>query len=245
MLLRLRQQGVVCSSWSIATFLFLFSALLAAGAAEDAAPASSAQPVPSPEDYFGVYRSDDGAEARLYQPGGEQAWAMSYVGPGENPMLVTMEGDPTALRPVGLDLTISFQGKPLSVVGDSSGLYAKGSSDGGLIECLSTDGGTEVALDGKDLGDAESPERMSAAMTIGEVAQLWKRMQHTRVQVADKRLRIIPPNSDPQRVNAFARTAALSDDDKLLLESAFSNRLARLQDKNGFTNRERKQEDEP
>jgi len=245
MLLRLRQQGVVCSSWLIATSLFFFSAMLANGAADGAAPASSAQPAASPEDYFGVYRSDDGAEAKLYQAGGDKAWAMSYVGPGENPMLVTMEGDPAALRPVGLDLTISFQGKPLNVVGDPSGLYAKGASDGGLIECLSTDGGTEVALDGKSLGDADSPESMSAAMTIGEVAQLWKRMQHTRVQIADKRLRIVPPNSDPQRVSAFARTAALSDDDKLSLESAFSNRLARLEEKKDFSNRERKQEDEP
>jgi len=197
MLIRLRQQGVVCCSNCMAIFLFLCLIAMAQGGPDDsvAAPAAAAVQQPlKPEDYFGVYRSDDGAEAKLYQPGGEQAWTMSYVRKGEDPMVLVMEGDPSSLRPIGLDVTVSFNGKPLNVVGDPSGLYAKGASSDKLMECLASDGGTEIAFDGKAVSGEESPESMEAAMTVGDIAQLWKRMQHARVHVADRRLRIIPAN---------------------------------------------------
>ena len=232
MLLRLRQQGLVFSHGLLSTCLVLFLAVVASAATPDATSSPVAetavqQPL-KPEDYFGVYRSDDGAEAKLFLPGGAQAWAMSYVRPGETPMFVVMEGEPSALRPVGLNVTVSFNGKPLSVVGDAAGLYAKGAGSEKTLECLTTDGGTEVAFDGKVVSGDESPEGMSASMTVSEIAQLWKRMQHSRVNVVDQRLRIIPPNSNPERVSPFARTAGLSDEDKNSLGSAFSNRLASL-----------------
>ncbi|HPG01227.1 MAG TPA: hypothetical protein PLE77_14310 [Kiritimatiellia bacterium] len=249
MLLRLRQQGLVFSHGLLSTCLVLFLAVVASAATPDATSSPVAetavqQPL-KPEDYFGVYRSDDGAEAKLYLPGGVQAWTMSYVRPGESPMFVVMEGDPAAMRPVGLDVTVSLNGKPLKIVGDVSGLYAKGAASDKTLECFATDGGTEVAFDGETVTGDDSPDGMSASMTVSEIAQLWKRMQHSRVNVADQRLRIIPPNSDPQRVSQFARTATLSDEDKYSLEAAFSNRLSRLAEKQAFTNRERKKEDEP
>lgn len=249
MLLKLRPQGVVVPRWILSSCLALFLAGSVQGAPADAAPspvpASGVQPEAKPEDYSGIYRSDDGAEAKLFLPGGAQAWAMSYVRPGETPMFVVMEGDPSALRPVGLNVTVSFNGKPLSVVGDAAGLYAKGAGSEKTLECLTTDGGTEVAFDGKTVSGDESPEGMSASMTVSEIAQLWKRMQHSRVNVVDQRLRIIPPNSNPERVSPFARTAGLSDEDKNSLGSAFSNRLASLVEKQSFSNRERKKEDGP
>ena len=249
MLLRLRQQGVVLPRWILSSCLALFLVVSAQGAPADASsspvPGSGVQPAPKPEDYFGIYRSDDGAEAKLFLPGGAQEWTMSYVRPGETPMFVVMEGDPSALRPVGLNVTVSLNGKPLSVVGDAAGLYAKGAGSDKTLECLATDGGTEVAFDGEVVSGDDSPEGMSASMTVSEIAQLWKRMQHSRVNVVDQRLRIVPPNSNPERVSPFARTAGLSEEDRNFLGSAFSNRLASLVEKQSFSNRERKKEDEP
>jgi hypothetical protein len=132
--------------------LILFTTVLGPRSSFSQEPAAA---VPSTEvktndDVTGIYRNDAGAEARLYRPADSAQWVMTYTKPDDTPMTLYLDGQPSALTPVGLDAAVTFNGSPMTLTAEGGRVYAKGMSGTKSIECLTGDKlGTRAALDGK------------------------------------------------------------------------------------------------
>ncbi len=196
-------------------------------------------------DVTGIYRSDSGAEARLYQPADSAQWVMTYTKPDETPMTIYMDGQPSALTPVGLDAAVTFNGSPMTLTAEGGRVYAKGMSGGKSIECLTGDElGTRAALDGKPTAGGSTPDEMEASMMIQDYAAKWELMKAARVEVAGGNLTIHSAGGE-STATTLNRQSGLSESDMDTLGRITTSRANGLAGAKAFSARERKLEDTP
>ncbi len=198
-----------------------------------AEPAAPAEP-PKEEDLFGRYGSKEGAVAEIYRGSESGDWVMTYVRPGERPMTLFLAGDPASLKPVGLDITTSFNGKPMSIIGDGGRLYAKGASEKESIEGLLGEQGEHLSA------GPETPESAELSHALRDYSAEWSRMRAAKVSLEPKQMKIISAGAADGQ--AFQRIQPLSESDVNTMRERLAARANGLEELNAFAARASKLE---
>lgn len=201
-------------------------------------PAQPATPSKE-EDLLGHYGAADGTQAGIYRSTESGEWVMTYARPGEKPMTVFLAGDPASLKPVGLDITTTFNGKPMTVIGEGAQLYVKGSSEEEEVEGL-------VGATGKKISVADgTSEGAELSAALQDYSAEWNRLRAARVQLARDGMKIISAGTAVSSARAFSRRSNLSNVDVEAMKSKLTARARGLKALDAFSAREVKLEVKP
>jgi len=143
--------------------------------------------------WTGVYTSEDGAEARVYHTEDSSEAVMHLRSPAQRPLTLFLKrSDAATFRPQGLNVTVDFDRREMSIIGYGNALYGVGTTDEREVEfyASSKDAAVEVAVDRRfSSGGAEAVE---ARLMGRDFAQTWSKIRSARIVIQDEGLQIAP-----------------------------------------------------
>lgn len=259
-----RWKGVVMPHWKCRGGVWVLSLALPVSLAIAAPPEPSAPAPPAPsvspapsaasapetpptdEELAGVYAGGEGTEIVVCPPGESANWALAVAEPGAQPFTIVLDGDPSSLRPAGLDATIHVGGSPVSVVADGSKLFARGSVDGKDLECLREGGKARMAVGGSfSSKEPASPGQLEMSMTLDDLSARWESIRQARYRLDRSGLQVTDASDPSAPPQSFSRRKALSEDDAKTMEQKLTTRAERLADSKSFAARAEKSEETP
>ena len=206
---------------------------------------SSAQPPASSSSdtnlYSGIYHNGNGSQARLFKPDDADAWVMNVSESGGGDYTVIMKGTAEKLEPVGLNLSVTYRGKPMNIVADGGTLYGRGKSGKQDVEIYADDQ-QKMPRSTIDRKSASSAEAIETRMLAQRYQASWDRIRSSSVAVNESGLTITP--SQPTRagkhaeqskaLQRFEPQAALEEDDQLALAGKLKSWQNNLTDRDHY-----------
>ena len=177
----------------------------------------------------GVYLADDGTEAVICKPEDTSLYIMRYSKPDESPLMLYLEGNPSLLRPVGLELTAQMNGASVSICGDGSQLYAQTATR--KLYCDGASGTRSSSVGNENISLTDSPEDVEANELMNSYQTLWQRMRRSKIVITNNVLQIASPGVVQWR--SFNKQKSLSQDETHEFterEAAFNKSLMSMRD---------------
>lgn len=170
---------------------------------------AGAQPV-KPNDVPDLYRGADGSEAQLMRNADSpKQWVMLMTAPDDKPITLYLEGDAAAMTPRAAEVTVEFNGAPVSLYFEGDQLYASMDKGETRDEWVSGRGAADGFYENGVLASTDDSKAAEAALALAEYKQVWQLIRQARVSAGRDGLAIASGVQNNRNLT-LARAAALS-----------------------------------